>query len=121
MIRGVFVFLVMVFALALSGPAGAHGRSTSYVTWIVHEGSAVARVRMAALDRTALDAAWAATDPPMDPASALPRPGAGLLRLRMASPMRRAGWKLFCTFDCEERSLLRYRPCAHRLASCARS
>lgn len=66
------IFIVVGLVLTNSALARAHGRSTSYITWILHDSLATARVKMALLDHNALLATWASAKPPRNAHDALP-------------------------------------------------
>lgn len=72
MSRRLLAFLIALFSFALPAIAGAHGRSTSYISWTIEGSSAAARVLLARIDHTALVAAWARAPSPRNAATALP-------------------------------------------------
>jgi hydrogenase/urease accessory protein HupE len=65
-------WLITVFLLTISAFANAHGRSTSYITWTLHESIATVRVKMALIDQNALSASWSTSQLPLDAKSVLP-------------------------------------------------
>lgn len=64
--------LILFFALVVMNDAFAHGRSTSYITWTLHESIATVRVKMALIDQNALQSKWSTTNPPRNAKNVLP-------------------------------------------------
>jgi len=65
-------WLIAVVLLTISTLANAHGRSTSYITWTLHESIATVRVKMALIDQSALSASWSKSKPPLEAKNVLP-------------------------------------------------
>lgn len=64
--------LAVLFVLAMANSVFAHGRSTSYITWTLHDSIATARVKMALIDQNVLQSKWNKTNPPRSAKTVLP-------------------------------------------------
>lgn len=70
--RRLLLLFAIFFFVAMPNRAFGHGRSTSYITWTLHESIATARVKMALIDQNALSAKWSAATPPLEAKTVLP-------------------------------------------------